>query len=69
MHEWNTILNHSFRRPEFAKTGLEMVYRVVKLEGIPKNATWSVSIRGIGIIIFAVWPREAIKEEEWEKKT
>ena len=67
MQEWNTVLSHDFRRPEFARTGLEMIYGAAKIAKVPENATWSVSIRGIGIIIFATWERETIKEEEWKK--
>lgn len=67
MPEWNTTLSHDFRRPEFAKTGLEMIYGAAKIAKVPIQATWSVSIRGFGILIFATWEREPIKEEEWKK--
>lgn len=47
-----------FLKPEFAKLATEGLEKVAKLEGIPKNATWKASLRGFGIIIFAIWEKE-----------
>ena len=52
---WFTTFNKRFLEPKYAKEGMIMLEKVADLEIIPPHATWSASVRGFGIVVFAEW--------------
>lgn len=58
--EWFTTFNKSFLEPGKAYTALEMLEKSMYLFRIPNTATWSASVRGFGIVVFAEWDLDKI---------
>jgi len=53
--EWFTTFDKSFLEKENAHEAMQMIEKSRKLFRIPNTATWSVSVRGFGIVVFAEW--------------
>lgn len=61
MGEWFTTFNRACLDPKLAKVAMLALYKVAKLEKIPLEAHWHVSVRSFGIIVFAVWEEKSIR--------
>lgn len=55
MPSWFTTFNRAFAQPELAREAILALIEFAPVANIPKNATWKVWPRGIGLVVTAEW--------------